>query len=132
MKATVTWQADMRFVGKTDNGKTLEMDGDSDSDVVTPMESVLIAVGACSSIDVVEILKKSRQKISDCVCELSAERAENAPRLFTAIHAHYIVQGDNVSEKHVARTVQLSTEKYCSVMLMLQKNIVITTSFAIL
>ncbi|MFT4941216.1 MAG: putative redox protein, partial [Paraglaciecola sp.] len=96
MKATVTWQADMRFVGKTDNGKTLEMDGDSDSDVVTPMESVLIAVGACSSIDVVEILKKSRQKISDCVCELSAERAENAPRLFTAIHAHYIVQGDNV------------------------------------
>jgi putative redox protein len=132
MKATVTWHADMRFVGKTDNGKTLEMDGDSDSDVVTPMESVLIAVGACSSIDVVEILKKSRQKISDCVCELSAERAENAPRLFTAIHAHYIVQGDNVSEKHVARAVQLSTEKYCSVMLMLQKNIVITTSFAIL
>ena len=132
MKATVTWQADMRFVGKTDNGKTLEMDGDSDSNVVTPMESVLIAVGACSSIDVVEILKKSRQKISDCVCELSAERAETAPRVFTAIHAHYIIQGDQVSEKHVTRAVELSTEKYCSVMLMLEKNIVISTSFVIL
>ena len=132
MKATVTWQADMRFVGKTDNGKTLEMDGDSDSNAVTPMESVLIAVGACSSIDLVDILKKSRQEVSHCVCELSAERAENAPRFFTAIHAHYIVQGDKVSEKHVRRAVQLSVEKYCSVMLMLEKNIAITTSFVIL
>jgi putative redox protein len=131
MKATVTWQENMRFVGKTDNGKTLEMDGNSDSDVVTPMESVLLSVGSCSSIDVVDILKKSRQQISNCICELSAERAESAPRVFTTIHAHYIVQGDKVSEKHVARAVQLSTEKYCSVMLMLDKKVLFTTSFVI-
>ena len=131
MKATVSWQEEMRFVGKTDNGKTLEMDGDSNSNAVTPMESILLAVGACSSIDVVDILKKSRQQISDCVCELSAERAESAPRVFTTIHAHYIVKGDKVSEKHVARAVQLSVEKYCSVMLMLDEKVAITTSFVI-
>lgn len=131
MKATVSWQEDMRFVGKTDNGKTLEMDGDSDSNAVTPMESILLAVGACSSIDVVDILKKSRQQISYCECELSAERAEEAPRVFTTIHAHYIIKGEKVSEKHVARAVQLSAEKYCSVMLMIEKKVVITTSFVI-
>ena len=131
MKATVSWQEDMRFVGKTDNGKTLEMDGDRESNIVSPMESVLLAVGACSSIDVVDILKKSRQQISHCVCELSAERAEDAPRVFTTIHAHYIVQGEKVSEKHVARAVQLSVEKYCSVMLMIEGKVVITTSFVI-
>ena len=131
MKATVSWQTDMRFVGKTDTGKTLEMDGDTQSNTVSPMESVLLAVGACSSIDVVDILKKSRQQISNCVCELSAERAEDAPRVFTTIHAHYIVKGDKVSEKHVARAVQLSAEKYCSVMLMLENTVAITTSFVI-
>ena len=131
MKATVSWQSEMRFVGKTDTGKILEMDGDKESDIVSPMESVLLAVGACSAIDVVDILKKSRQQISYCECELSAERAEEAPRVFTTIHAHYIIKGEKVSEKHVARAVQLSAEKYCSVMLMIEKKVVITTSFVI-
>lgn len=96
------------------------------------MESVLLAVGACSSIDVVDILKKSRQDISDCTCELSAERAEDAPRVFTAIHAHYKVKGAKVSEKHLVRAVQLSAEKYCSVMLMLQDKVKITTSYELM
>ncbi|QHJ12101.1 Protein YhfA [Paraglaciecola mesophila] len=129
MKATVKWQSDMKFTGETETGKRIEMDGDGTQ--ASPMEAVLLAVGACSSIDVVEILKKSRQAISDCVCELEATRADEAPRVFTDIHAHYSVTGESLSEKHVQRAVQLSAEKYCSVMLMLEGKVKITTSFSI-
>jgi putative redox protein len=127
MKATVSWQENLRFTCKTDTGKILELDGNGET--MTPMESVLLSVGACSSIDVVDILKKSRKKVDDCVCQLDATRAEEAPRVFTAIHAHYIVKGKDLTEKNVARAVQLSAEKYCSVMLMLTGNVEITTSF---
>lgn len=132
MKASVTWQQDLCFEAKTDTGKSIVMDGNRQGSALGPMESVLLAVGACSSIDVVDILKKSRQDISDCSCELSAERAEEAPRIFTTIHAHYKVKGAKVSEKHLARAVQLSTEKYCSVMLMLQNKVKITTSYEVM
>ncbi|GGZ76079.1 OsmC family protein [Paraglaciecola chathamensis] len=129
MKATVNWQSDMKFVGETDSGKRIEMDGEGSQ--ASPMEAVLLAVGACSSIDVVEILKKSRQAITGCECQLDAQRADEAPRVFTEIHAHYVVSGENLSEKHVQRAVQLSAEKYCSVMLMLEGKVKITTSFTI-
>lgn len=129
MKATVSWQSDMKFVGETDTGKTIEMDGDGSQ--TSPMEAVLLAVGACSSIDVVEILRKSRQGITGCECQLDAQRADEAPRVFTEIHAHYVVSGENLSEKHIQRAVQLSAEKYCSVMLMLEGKVKITTSFSI-
>lgn len=129
MQATVTWQEDMVFTGKTETGHVVTMDGDGGAP--TPMESVLLSVGACSSIDVVEIMKKSRQDITGCRCELSAERAESPPRVFTAIHATYYVTGNDLSEKHLARAVELSVEKYCSVMLMINKSVDITTSFVI-
>lgn len=129
MKATVNWQSGMKFVGETDSGKYIEMDGEGSQ--ASPMEAVLLAVGACSSIDVVEILKKSRQAITGCECQLDAQRADEAPRVFTEIHAHYVVSGENLSEKHVQRAVQLSAEKYCSVMLMLEGKVKITTSFTI-
>lgn len=129
MKATVNWQSDMKFVGETDSGKRIEMDGEGSQ--ASPMEAVLLAAGACSSIDVVEILKKSRQGITGCECQLDAQRADEAPRVFTEIHAHYIVSGENLSEKHIQRAVQLSAEKYCSVMLMLEGKVKITTSFSI-
>ena len=96
------------------------------------MESVLLAVGACSSIDVVDILKKRRLTVHDCECDLTAERADQPPRVFTAIHAHYKVKGDNLSDKDVDRAVALSAEKYCSVMLMLKGNVNITTSYEIM
>jgi putative redox protein len=86
-------------------------------------------VGACSSIDVVDILKKSRKQVDDFVCQLEAKRAEETPRVFTEIHARYIVKSEGLTEKNVARAIQLSTEKYCSVMLMLTGNVEITTSY---
>lgn len=129
MQATVKWQGGMSFHGKTDSGYETVMDGDKQA--ISPMESVLVAVGACSSVDVVEILRKARQDLQGCRCELTAERAENPPRVFESIHAHYIVNGSDIGEKHLARAVQLSAEKYCSVMLMLHDNVNITTSYSI-
>ena len=128
MQATVSWTGDLGFDCTMGTGESLHLDGNKQA--LSPMQAVLMAVGACSSVDVVEIMKKSRQDFTDCRCELTAERATDAPRVFTKIHAHYIVTGNNINEKHLARAVQLSTENYCSVMLMLDKTVDITTSYA--
>ncbi len=130
MKAKVVWDNDLTFTGTTDSGYKPVRDGHGQAS--PPMESVLIAAGSCSSIDVVDILKKGRFEIEHCECELTAERAENPPRVFTKIHACYKVKGEGISEKAVARAVQLSAEKYCSVMLMLAGNVEIETSYEIL
>ena len=130
MKARVSWDKDLTFTGTTDSGYKAVMDGNGNA--ISPMESVLVAVGACSSIDVVDILKKGRNEVISCDCELDAERAEEPPRVFTKIHAHYTVKGQDISEKALARAVQLSAEKYCSVMLMLTGNVEVTTSYTLL
>lgn len=132
MKAEVSWQkseSGLAFDCKMDDGKTLHLDGVGDA--LSPMQAVLLSVGACSSVDVVEIMRKSRQVLDTCVCELEATRAESAPKVFTAIHAHYKVSGSAIKIKHLERAVQLSAEKYCSVMLMLSGNVNISTSFSI-
>ena len=129
MQATINWESDLRFNCQTDSGQQLILDGNGES--MTPMESVLLSVGACSSIDVVDILKKTRKQVDDCICQLDATRAAEPPRFFTKIHAHYIVKGSDLNDKNVARAVQLSAEKYCSVMLMLAGNVDITTSYEI-
>lgn len=130
MKARVSWDKDLTFTGTTDSGYKTVMDGNGNA--ISPMESVLVAVGACSSIDVVDILKKGRNEVISCDCELDAERAEEPPRVFTKIHAHYTVKGKDITEKTLARAVQLSAEKYCSVMLMLTGNVEVTTSYTLL
>lgn len=129
MKATVTWQQNLSFAGKMDSGHETLMDGEGKA--ISPMESVLVAAGACSSVDVVEILKKGRIELAQCQCILEAKRADSPPRVFTEIHAHYVVSGNGLTEKAVQRAVQLSAEKYCSVMLMLEKTVNITTSYEI-
>ena len=91
-----------------------------------------MAAGACSSVDVVSILQKARQQVVDCEVQLSAERAETIPKVFTRLHLHFEVTGFDVSEKHVERAVNLSAEKYCSVSIMLQKAMTVTHSFAVI
>ena len=98
---------------------------------MTPMESVLLSVVAFSSINVVEILEKPTKAVDNCVCQFDAERVNEAPRIFMAIHAHYIVKGKDLTEQDVATAVQLSADKYCSVMLMMTGNVKITTSYEI-
>jgi putative redox protein len=132
MKANVSWvksEHGLAFDGVMDDGKSLHLDGNGEG--LSPMQAVLMSVGACSSVDVVEILRKARQGIESCECEINAERAETPPRVFTKIHAHYKVSGKAIKEKHLERAVQLSTEKYCSVMLMLNESVEVETSFSI-
>lgn len=129
MKAKVEWQGNLNFLGHSDSGRQLALSGDGEH--LSPMEVVLQAVGGCSSIDVVMILQKARQDVTDCYCELEAERAETDPKVFTRIKAHYVISGNNLSEKQVKRACDLSMEKYCSVSLMLKGNVDIEHSFEI-
>ena len=96
------------------------------------METLLLGVGGCSSFDVVHILKKSRQDVTDCRCELTAERADEVPAVFSKIHLHFIVSGNNLKETQVKRAVELSAEKYCSASIMLTRGgVEITHSYTI-
>jgi len=98
---------------------------------IRPMEMLLLGMGGCTAFDVVHILGKARQPVTDCVVQLEAERAEHPPKVFTRIHVHFVVSGDDLSEKQVARAVQLSAERYCSASIMLGKVAQITHDFEI-
>ena len=87
-----------------------------------PMEMVLLGMGGCTSFDVVSILKKSRQPVTDCVAEIEAERADDVPSVFTKIHVHFVVTGSGLKEAQVKRAVELSADKYCSASIMLGRG----------
>ncbi|MGO4998156.1 OsmC family protein [Oceanisphaera sp. W20_SRM_FM3] len=131
MKATVTWLDGMCFEGLSESGHKILLDGTNPGKGASPMEVVLLGAGGCSAIDVVSILEKGRQQVTGCVVELEADRAEQAPRVFTNLNMHFIVTGTDLSEKQVARAVSLSMEKYCSVMKMLDKALDASSSFEI-
>ncbi len=136
MKARVKWLDNMSFVGESGSGHSIVMDGAPESGgrnlAARPMEMVLMGMGGCTAFDVVAILKKARQPISDCIVELSAERAEEIPKIFTKIHVHYLVKGRGLSEKQVEKAVNLTADKYCSVSIMLAKSAEITHDFEII
>lgn len=134
MKARVTWLHDHTYVGEMEGGQSVVI-GTATDDSPKPgpsaMELVLMGAGSCSSWDVVEILKKSRQDVSDVICDLDAERREEAPKVFTRIHLRFTVRGRGLEEKRVARAVELAVEKYCSVLEMLKSTAKISHSFEI-
>lgn len=131
MKAKVSWVAGMKFVGESESGHRVILDGANPGEGASPMELLLLAVGGCSSIDVVSILEKGRQPVTACHVEVSGERVESVPRVFEKIHLHFVVTGQGLMEKQVARAVDLSLEKYCSVSLMLEKAVQLTHSYQI-
>ena len=135
MKARIKWIENVAFVGETESGHALVMDGSPEAGGRNlgprPMETVLIGTGACSAFDVIHILKKSREPVSDCVVELSADRAEVDPKVFTRIHFHFIVTGGALDPAKVSRAISLSAEKYCSATAMLAKTATITHDFEI-
>lgn len=132
MQARVQWAGEERFLATSDSGHHVVMDGDAEGGgAPTPMEMVLMAAGSCSSVDVVGILRKARQAVSDCTVELSAERADATPAVFTTIHMRFVITGRNISEKHVERAVNLSADKYCSVSIMLGKAVAVTHDYEI-
>lgn len=135
LKATIKWLGNVAFLGETDGGHSVVMDGAPDAGGQNlgprPMETVLLGTGACSAYDVVHILKKSREPITDCVVELQAERALTDPKVFTSIHFHYIVSGDGLNPDKIARAIKLSAEVYCSASAMLAKTAKVTHDFEI-
>ena len=135
MKARVKWVEQATFIGESESGHAVVMDGPPDHGGrnlgIRPMEMVLLGTGGCTAFDVVHILRKGRQPITDCVVELSAERAPVEPKVFTKIHIHFIVTGRDLPEKQVERAVKLTAEKYCSATKMLGEVAEITHDYEI-
>ncbi|BCB25503.1 peroxiredoxin [Sulfurimicrobium lacus] len=136
MKARIKWAGEASFIGETESSHAVVMDGPPEMGGRNigprPMEMLLLGTGGCTSFDVVHILKKSRQQISDCVAEIEAERASEDPKIFTKIHIHFIVTGKALKPEQVERAVKLSAEKYCSASIMLGKSAEITHDFEII
>ena len=137
MKATVKWLDNAMFVGESGSGHSVVMDGPESAGGrnmgIRPMEMLLLGMGGCSTFDVVSILKKSRQAVQDCKVEIEAQRADEVPAVFTAIHLKFIVSGTKLKEKQVERAVSLSAEKYCSASIMLENaGVKITHSYEII
>ena len=135
MKARVKWVEEVTFLGESASGHAVVMDGPPEGGGrnlgIRPMEMLLLGMGGCTAFDVVMILKKARQPVTDCVVEMEAERAATDPRVFTRIHVHFVVTGSGLSDKQVARAVELSAEKYCSASIMLSKSVDITHGYEI-
>ena len=133
MKSRVKWVEDVCFMAESDSGHALIMDGAPEVGGRNlgprPMEMLLMGTGGCTSVDVVMILKKSRQDVTGCEVEISAERASDHPKIFTRIHMHFTVRGRGVKPEIVDRAIKLSAEKYCSASIMLGKTAQITTGF---
>jgi len=135
MKADIRWLEPMSFVGETGSGHAVVMDGAEDfggRDLgPRPMEMLLLGLGGCTSFDVVLILKKARQQITDCRAAVSAERADTDPKVFTKIHVHFVITGHKLSETRVKKAIELSSEKYCSASIMLGATATITHDYEI-
>ena len=135
MKVRVKWVEGVCFVGESETGHAVVLDGAPENGGrnigMRPMEMLLIGMGGCTSFDVVTILKKARQPIVDCVAEINATRADEIPKVFTKIHVHFVVTGNNLNATQVERAVKLSAEKYCSASIMLSKSVQITHDFEI-
>lgn len=133
MKARIKWIENVSFLGETGSGHAVLMDGAPEGGGRNlgprPMEMLLVGTGGCTAYDVVHILKKGRQPISDCVVEIDAERAEEDPKVFTKIHLHFVVKGKGLNPVQVERAISLSAEKYCSASIMLGKTADITHDF---
>lgn len=135
MKARIKWLDGISFRGETESGHSVSIDGAPDIGGKNlgprPMELMLLGLGGCSSIDVILILQKSRQQVTDCIVEIDSTRASEDPKVFTDIHLHFIVTGKNLNPQQVERAIHLSAEKYCSASIMLKSTVNITHDFEI-
>ena len=136
MEARIKWVDGAMFVGESGSGHAVVMDGPPDHGGrnlgIRPMEMLLLGVGGCSCFDVVQILQKGRHDIVDCVAEITAERVDTVPSVFSKIHLHFIIAGRELKAPVVKRAVQLSAEKYCSASIMLEKAVEITHDFEVI
>ena len=130
MKARIKYVEKVTFVAESGSGHAVVLDGAPDAGGrnlgVRPMELLLMGLGGCTAFDVVHILRKGREEVTDCVVEVEAERAETDPKIFTRIHMHYRVAGRGLAPAKVERAIALSAEKYCSASAIMAKSATIT------
>ncbi|MCD9541414.1 OsmC family protein [Photobacterium carnosum] len=131
MQSRVKWLENMTFVGQSASGHSVVLDGNGGEKAPSPMELVLMAAGGCSSVDVVSGLQELQQQITGCEVEISAERHEQAPRIFTHANLHFVVTGHDLNDQLVSKVVADSLEKYCSVCLMLGQGVEMSHSYEI-
>lgn len=127
----VKWAGGLSFVGSSGSGHSMVIDGDKQLGM-SPMELLLLSAGSCACIDVVMILKKSRQKVIDAWVEIGGERREELPHYFTDIELHFVVKGTDIQEQRVKRAIDLAMEKYCSASAQLAALADIKTSYEII
>ena len=136
MKARVKWIENVTFLAESGSGHGQVLDGAPEAGGsnlgARPMELLLMGLGGCTAVDIVLILRRGREKVTDCVVELEAERAETDPKIFTRIHIRYVVTGRKLSEAKVARAVKLSAEKYCSASAIMAKSAEITHDWTVM
>ncbi len=135
MECRVKWLDHMTFVGESGSGHAVVLDGAPEHggrDMgFRPMEMLLLGLGGCTAFDVVSILKKSRQAITDCEVKIDSDRAEEIPKVFTRIHIHFIITGNSLDPVKVEKAVNLSADKYCSASKILEKTAEMTHDFEI-
>ncbi|MDC1435665.1 OsmC family protein [Gammaproteobacteria bacterium] len=136
MKTTINWLGNALMQGESGSGHSVMVDGPESigglNQGMRPMELMLMSVGACSSVDVISILKKARQDVTDCSVEVDGERVDAVPAVFKKIHLNFKVSGNGLEENKVKRAVELSAERYCSASIMLKNaGVEISHSFEI-
>lgn len=132
VKATVRFVSDDLFLGITPSGHALPLDTDSKrSSAPSPVELLLVALGACTATDVAGILAKKRQHVTSYVVEVSGTRRDDHPRRYTSMNVHHIITGKSISPQAVAHAIELSDTKYCSVAATLRPSVEIKTTFEI-
>lgn len=135
MSMRVKWLNNMSFIGESESGHSVVMDGPSEFGGrnlgIRPMEMLLLGLGGCASFDVVSMLKKGKQDLIDCEVNITAERAEVEPKVYTKIHLQFVLSGNDLSKARVERAIELSAEKYCSASIMLGKTAVVTHEYKI-
>ncbi len=130
MKARIKWIQDVMFVGESGSGHSVIIDGAPEAGGrnlgFRPMEMLLLGLGGCSAFDVMMILKRGRERVTDCVVEIDGERAQTDPKVFTKIAHKYVVTGRALDRKKVERAVALSADKYCSASAIMSKTAELT------
>ena len=136
MNISVEWIDDMLMVGKSDSGHAIVMDGPpeigGENLGVRPMEMLLLGMTGCTVIDVISTLKKMREDVVDCQTQVSADRSEEYPKVFTNIHVHFVFRGKQLNTSKVDKAIKLSAEKYCSASIMIGKTAIITHDYEII
>ena len=136
MNISVKWIDGMLMVGQSDSGHAIVMDGPpeigGENLGVRPMEMLLLGMTGCTVIDVISTLKKMREDVVDCQTQVSADRSEEYPKVFTNIHVHFVLRGKQLNPLKVDKAIKLSAEKYCSASIMIGKTAIITHNYEII